>query len=202
MRSRDIRLAAGAALLVLLALPLNRTKAATDAGRFIADLGERVLSIFNDRRIAPADRERRLRAIAVQSFDLPRIARSTLGRYWAEASLAERQEFTKVFERYMVHIYASRFGQYHDVKLKVVRERAESQNNILVGTEIIRPPDQPPIKADWWLRQEGAGYKIIDVNIEGISQLLTLREEFSTVIQRNGGRVSALIDGLREKTKE
>jgi phospholipid transport system substrate-binding protein len=45
------------------------------------------------------------------------------------------------------------------------------------------------------------GYKITDVVIEGISQAITYREEFSSVIAQHGKQVSALTQQLREKAK-
>ena len=44
--------------------------------------------------------------------------------------------------------------------------------------------------------------KIIDVAIEGISMSVTQRDEFSSVIQRGGGRVEALLASLREKVSQ
>ena len=42
-------------------------------------------------------------------------------------------------------------------------------------------------------------YKIVDVDVEGISMILAQREEFASVIQRNGGTVSGLIQAIRQK---
>jgi len=41
--------------------------------------------------------------------------------------------------------------------------------------------------------------KIVDVIVEGVSMGQTQRSEFGSVIRRNGGRVSSLIDELRRR---
>jgi len=47
-----------------------------------------------------------------------------------------------------------------------------------------------------------SGYKIRDVSVEGISELLALRDQFTEVIEHHEGSVAALIDQLREKIAE
>jgi ABC-type transporter MlaC component len=37
------------------------------------------------------------------------------------------------------------------------------------------------------------------VSIEGVSQALAYRDEFASIINRNGGHISALTDELRHK---
>jgi phospholipid transport system substrate-binding protein len=70
-----------------------------------------------------------------------------------------------------------------------------------VHSQIRWPGSPQPAKVDWWVRKNGDSYRILDVNIAGVSQLLTLRDEFSAIIQQHDGKVAALIDHLKEKTK-
>jgi phospholipid transport system substrate-binding protein len=201
MRSKPFAAVIVGLLFSLLAVRAESATNTIDPTNFIDDLGKRVLAIFNDPQLTSPDRETRLHTIAVEAFDVPRIARSTLGRHWATASQSQREQFTKVFEHYMVHVYAARFSQYHDATLKILGKRNETKMTA-VRTEIIQRRDVPPAKVNWWVMKDGNVYKIVDVDVEGVSQLVTLREEFSAVIARNGGQLSALIDRLREKTGE
>ena len=43
-------------------------------------------------------------------------------------------------------------------------------------------------------------FKILDVNIDGVSMLVTQRAEFSSVIKNNPKGVSGLIDAMEKKT--
>ena len=67
----------------------------------------------------------------------------------------------------------------------------------IVNSEIIRA-NGAPIAVDWYLIGRGP-YKITDVYVGGVSMKVTQRDEFASVIQRNGGRVEALIAQLRQK---
>ncbi len=187
-------------ILLMLALPIGWSAAASETTSFVDDLGKRVLAIVNDPKLTADERETRLDKLAVEAFDVPRIARFVLGRHWAAASPSEREQFTKVFEHYIVHIYGARFAQYHDAKFTVLSEQSQARDQTLVRNRIDRAAE-PPINVNWLVAKKGDAYKIVDVNMEGVSLLLTYREEFSSVIQRNGGQVSALIERLREATR-
>lgn len=187
-------------ILVMLALPVGWSMAAMEATGFVDDLGKKVLAIVNDSKLTADERETRIDKLAADAFDVPRIARFVLGRHWTTASPSEREQFTKVFERYIVHIYGARFSQYHDAKFAVVGEQTQGPDRTLVRTRIERVGEKP-INVNWWVDKKGNAFKIVDVNIEGVSLLLSYREEFASVIDRNGGRISALIDRLREATR-
>ncbi|MEJ2027313.1 MAG: ABC transporter substrate-binding protein, partial [Limibacillus sp.] len=42
-------------------------------------------------------------------------------------------------------------------------------------------------------------FKIVDVRVENLSMAITLRSEYTTQLQRNGGSVSGLIDDLKQR---
>lgn len=199
MRSHYFKLGRIALAPFTVALPPLRAEATTDAAWFVEGRANAVIEIFNNPKLSPDERETRLHALAVESFDVPSIARWVLGRYWATATAAERQEFTKEFEHYMVHIYASRFSRYQDAKVKIMGERPKNDRT-LVRSEIVWRGSEQPAKVNWWITKAGNGYKILDVSIEGVSQMMALREEFASVIQQHDGKVAGLIEHLKEKT--
>jgi phospholipid transport system substrate-binding protein len=183
------------AVIVAMAPPAS---AAGDPGAFIAQTGDSVLQLARDKSLSQDEFKRRLREIALRDFDAPRIAQFVLGRYWRSASEADRQQFVQAFEDYMVQVYATRFRQYSGARFKVTGQRADGNANI-VTTEIEQPNGQPPAKVVWQVNKSGDGYKIFDVSIEGISQAVTYRQEFSSVIEQHDGQVSALTAQLRQK---
>jgi phospholipid transport system substrate-binding protein len=184
--------------LVIVVAFLAPARAADDAAGFIAQTGNSVLQLARDQSLSPAQFKQRLRTIALQDFDAPRIAQFVLGRYWRSANDTERQQFVQAFEDYMVQVYATRFRQYSGAQFKVTGQHADG-NTAMVTTEIERPNGEPPAKVIWQVNKGADGYKITDVTIEGISQAVTYRQEFSAVIQQHDGQVSALTEQLRQK---
>jgi len=197
---RFFLLAAALAGMVALATPAGRALAADDAASFVGQAADSVLALARDKGLSQHKFKERLRTIAEQDFDVPRIARFALGQYWRSASDTDRQEFVEAFEDYMVEVYATHFRQYSGANFKVVGQRAQGDTT-MVTTEIAQASGQPPAKVIWQVAHQPNGYKITDVVIEGISQAITYREEFSSVIGLHGGQVSALTQQLREKAK-
>ena len=56
-----------------------------------------------------------------------------------------------------------------------------------------------PVRVDWRVASRGDIYKITDVSVEGISMANTQRDEFASVIRKNSGKISALLEILRKK---
>ncbi|MBM3542011.1 MAG: ABC transporter substrate-binding protein, partial [Alphaproteobacteria bacterium] len=56
------------------------------------------------------------------------------------------------------------------------------------------------VRIDWRLRQPGGDkHKVIDVVVNNISMVVTQRDDFVAVLQRNGGDVKGFLGTLREK---
>jgi phospholipid transport system substrate-binding protein len=191
---------AGALLLaVILPFAAAPARAANDPAGFIADLGQRTIKVLAS-KLSEGEREAQFRAIFDEGFDIPAISRFVLGQYWRTASEAQRQNFITLFEAYVVHAYAVRFNEYGGQQLQVVAARAEGDDSSLVQSRIAQPNGAPPLKVDWRVGKTAQGYKINDVVVEGVSMAVTQRQEFASVIQRNGGQIDALLKLLREKT--
>jgi phospholipid transport system substrate-binding protein len=187
-------------LLLVLVLAAAPAAAATDPAGFVTELGEKTLDIINKRPPKP-ERDQRFRSILREGFDMTALSRFVLGPHWRSATEAQRQEFMKLFEDWIVSAYGERFSQYSGEQFKVVGQRPEGDAVTLVNSQIVRPNGGPPIKVDWRVAKAGSEYKISDVVVEGISLMVTQRQEFASVIQRNGGQLEALLKILREKTK-
>jgi phospholipid transport system substrate-binding protein len=193
-----VRLIRFLAFFVLLAAP--PALAQNDPAAFVMNLGQQTLDVIN-RKPAPAERDNAFRSILHQGFDMQSLARFVLGPHWRSASDAQKQEFTKLFEDYIVTAYGSRFAEYTGEQFKVTGQRPEGESATLVQSQIVRPAGGAPIRVDWRVGRTQQGLRITDVVVEGISLIVTQRQEFSAVIQRNGGQLDALLKLLRDKVR-
>jgi phospholipid transport system substrate-binding protein len=98
-------------------------------------------------------------------------------------------------------IYSDRFSLYGGETLKVAASRQDSTVDAIVSSQIVRPSG-PPINVDWRVRNRNGDYKIIDVVVNGISMGVVQHDEFSSVIQRGGGNIDALLSELRRRAGE
>jgi len=188
-------------LLVALAWPRPSVAAPADPGTFMTEVSSRVLPLLADKQRPEADRAQDFAQLVDESFDVAKIARFVLGQNWRTASEDERQQFTQAFKTYLVQVYWARFNQYNGQSMRVTGQKPQSDTIVQVSTQIVQPSGQPPVKVDWTVAKEGESYKVIDVSIEGVSQVLTYRQEFASIIAQNDGHVSALIAELNKKIK-
>lgn len=197
--SRRLFLSAMVVLAIAAApIPAVATPDLTGAQTFIEDLGDQTIAILTDPDASVAATEASFSQIFTDSFDTVTIGRFVLGRYWNAASEAEQQEYLALFQELVVSTYARRFSEYSGQTFEVVGARPERNDDVMVTTRIIQP-DGPPVNVDWRVREREGQFRIIDVVVERVNMTITYRNEFTSIIQRGGGQVAALLDALRRQ---
>jgi phospholipid transport system substrate-binding protein len=188
--------AIGLLLLGLLWAAAPRQAAAQDARSFVNTLGQQAIQVLGP-GVPEAQRLARFRELFAQDFYVAGIGQFVLGRYWRVATPQEQQEFLSLFQEYIVRAYSTRLAQYAGEPFRVLGARSNGGETI-VSSEIVRRGGAP-VQVDWYLVDASGRFLITDVYVGGISMKVTQRDEFASVIQRNGGRVGALIAQLRQK---
>lgn len=199
MTRRPLLLAA-LALPAALALRHPALAQSVDPGRataFIQSTGQELVAAINAN--APvAQRRQQVAGILRRAVDIQGVGRFILGRWWRQASPAEQQEYMRLFEETLIRNLSSRFGEYQGVRFSLGRAQQRTEDDVLVNT-IIERPSTAPFTLDWRVSDVGGQPKIVDVIAEGASLRLTQRSEYSSVISRNGGRVAALLDAMKQQ---
>ena len=191
------RAAAFASIIVVFAVfALPQASQAQDARAFVANLGQQAIQVMGP-SVPTAQRLARFRQIFQSDFDVPGIGQFVLGRYWRVATPPEQQEFLNLFQEYIVRAYSARLSEYAGEPFRVTGVRPSPEGTV-VTSEIVRG-NAAPVQVDWYLATIGGQFKITDVYVGGVSMKVTQRDEFASVIQRNGGRVDALLAQLRQK---
>jgi len=153
-----------------------------------------------DESIPVDERKHRFRDLFRDAFDIPTIGRFVVGRYWRSADKAARAEFLTVFEDVMVERFAPQFAGYAGTKFKIGAIREISENNQLIVSSTIAPPNAEAAHVDWRLRSRDGRFKVLDVVAQGLSMAQTLRSEYGSVLKKSGGKIDALIALLRKRT--
>jgi phospholipid transport system substrate-binding protein len=187
--------------------PTTETKEAVDASastpqaKFIQTLGDKAIALIADKSLAPEDRETKFRGILRDSFDLPTIARFVIGRSWLSATPEQQKEYMSLFEALVVKTYSDRFALYTGEGFKVRSTNPEGDRDMIVNSDITHPDGTPPTTVTWRVRTKDGKMGILDVVVEGVSMSVTQRQEYSSVIQRNGGDINALLSLMRDRVK-
>ncbi len=182
----------------------NQASSATpdgDAGAFVKQLGDRAIQALTVSDITDAEREERFRKLLRDGFDVRKIGRFVLGKYVRSMNPDLVEEYNALFEDLIVATYAARFAEYSGQTFEIKRVATQGNERDSIVMSEIKPVDGgPPIRVDWQVRGADNESKIVDVRVEGVSMSITQREEFTAVIQKNGGNVDSLLEALRKKT--
>jgi phospholipid transport system substrate-binding protein len=162
---------------------------------FIQSLSQKAITELTS---ATTDKERaaKLLPILQQFFDMPKLAKHTLGLYWKRATPEEQSAYVNVFTQYMSAVYGKRFAEYSGQSLAI--QKVREAGDLSTVFTIVKGAEGEP-RVDWDVSTAGGNKMITDVRVEGLSLAETHRQEFSSVISSNGGKVSALIDILKKK---
>jgi phospholipid transport system substrate-binding protein len=192
------------ALVVLLAsAPLGHAAfAADDASAFIVQLGQQAIATMTNTANSSADRVRLFAVIVDRDFDVPKIAKFMLGRYWQTASADERADFTNVFRDYMIRTYSDNFSLYRSNSFHVLDQHAESDTATIVRTDITPYKSGQPMTIEWLVIRQQDGFKVDDLSVGGASLATAQQEEFGAALQHDGGQVSILVKQVRSKLSE
>ena len=150
----------------------------------------------NGRTLGESGRFARLEPVIRRTFDVPTMARLSVGSSWAPLSEAQRRQVIESFGRYISAIYADRFDSYAGQKLQVTGEQA-SAAGILVKSQIVKANGEP-VNVDYVMRRNGDAWLISDIYLDGaISEVATRRSEFGTILRSEG--IDGLIAALNRK---
>ena len=170
------------------------------AKALIEGMATEAIEVLADKNRTPALIQTKFNALLSKGFDLNYIGRFVLARYWRNTTPAQQADYLKLFQDYIVGIYANRFAAYSGETL-VVGDAKIDGDDVIVASRINRTNGAPPVAVDWRVQKSEDGqYRVIDVIIEQVSMGITQRSEFSSIIQNGGGRVEALLAQLRAKT--
>ncbi len=169
-----------------------------EAGAMIQTLGDDAIEILNDPGTTPEQRDDAFREMMRSALNLDYLAQLALGRHWRRATPEERSAYLDVFDDYLLHTITSRLTGI-DLESQIVSGQQQAgKRDIFVDADIIGGGDAYTVR--WRLRRFDNGLKIINLNLESFSMMITTREEFSSVVNDKGmaGLVQAMLDKIED----
>jgi len=196
-----VRASRRAILTLVVLLPLGRPAwAARDPARFVEEIGQRALAVLRRRDLDRAAKVRALERLVEEATDLELLARLVMGRYWRQATPAQRARFVELFRQLLRRAIAERLDRYSGQTFEVTGSEPVGRRDVLVHTRVRSPGGRQAIAVDWRIRRVGERLVVIDVIAEGVSLLLTQRNEVAEVIGREG--IDGLLRRLEERLRE
>ena len=173
----------------------------TAPGKFVQDLGDHAIAIIANKSMPVDQRNAAFSKILSDSFDLKTIGRFVIGRTWNSATPEQQSQYMDLFKQLVIKNYGDRMTLYTGEGFTVVSTHPESDMDTTVGSQITHPDGSAPTVIDWRVRNKDGKQGVIDVVVEGVSLSVTQRQEYSAVIQRNGGQIDGLLTEMQNELK-
>jgi phospholipid transport system substrate-binding protein len=155
-----------------------------------------VVAVLAEKKLAAVEKRHKIDEIVYAHFDFETLSKLVLARNWKDLTPEQQKAFVEEFKRHLSLTYGKNVETYNNERAVVIGDRAEAHDDWTVKTKVIRP-NAEDILVDYRLRKEVAGWRVIDVIIEGVSLVANFRSQFQEIISHDGA--AKLIDLLREK---
>jgi phospholipid transport system substrate-binding protein len=166
----------------------------SDPEQLLHNKWDAVVSILQNKDIDQEDKEKRISKIVTPIFDFPLMAKLALGRkHWPKFNPPQREKFTRLFTERLKRSYWEKIALYKDEKV-LFKTKTQKKNTIYIPSELMHEDKKVAIL--YKLRKVDKRWKIYDVEIQGVSILLTYRSQFDEILRR--GTVEDLLSRLQK----
>ena len=167
---------------------------------------DQAMAVFTDQSIAPADREKKLRAIAESRFDFEKMARTAVGTalagFFTLAARRVRAAFHQLYRGRLSVADGAVLGGEGAADSPVLEHPVHQGADRLArsggGIQPVTLQDRPkPIDVNYLMKLDGDEWKIYDITLDAISVIANYRNQFNRVL--NDGGYDKLVGILRQK---
>src|SRR5713101_3147728 len=139
---------------------------------------ERVIKILRDPELkgdAKAnERSAAVNKLADEIFDFGETAKRSLGQHWAERTLAEREEFVRLFTGLLQYTYLSKVDQYNSEM--TFQDDVVDGNQAVVRTTLLLGKGNG-MSLEYRMHHARDRWQVYDVSINGISLVASYRSQ-------------------------
>ena len=127
----------------------------------------------------------RLENLLIRAVDMPAMARDALGKRWDQISESERKRYVKAFSERFKKASEGEIDFYRNTEISYGPETASGED-VQVPTTLTLKGEPTPVV--YTMRKEAAGYKIVDLTVDGVSTVDEYRSSFGRVFDKEGIR--------------
>ena len=171
---------------------------------FVAAVGSKALQVVKDSdAIRSGNRSAILSAVdqhILPYVNLEKTTRLAAGRYWRQATPEQRQQLIDAFKGTLVRTYSGALSRVDDkTQLNILPFRGDPNADDVVVRSSLTQSSGTPVGVDYRMEKTTEGWKIYDLNVEGIWLIQNYRNQFSQQIEQNG--INGLIQALNNQNK-
>ena len=172
---------------------------------FVLAVGNNALNAVRQDAAAKQGDTRRINEL-VDQYLLPYVnfektTRLAAGQGWRNATAQQRTDLVHAFRGSLIRTYGSALAKVDKIAaLNVLPFRGDINAADVVVRTTFSQHNGPDVSVDYRLEKTPQGWKIYDLNVEGIWLIQNYRNQFSQQIRQNG--IDGLIAALNQKNQQ
>ena len=185
-------------VLILISINLNNKAFSIEADVFVQSTVNRAAKTLGG-GLTKVERIEKLKEIAKDTVDITGIGFYSLGKHRKNLSKEQLENYKIVFEAYFLKSFSSSLAEYSNPEIEVNSKNTINANYTIVSSTLVATDSRPEVKIEWRVYTKDPDNLLIrDLIIEGLSLARTQKEEFSSIINSNDGKIEALLKNLSD----
>lgn len=153
----------------------------------------------NASRLGYQGRYKKLEPVVKDVFQFEAVAQIALGSHWKKLDQTQKVAFISQLTDLSIATYAAQFNSYGGEKFQFQSVDEVKADRVAVHFVMAAPNDKP-IKFEYIVNQFSGKWEIINIIVDGISDLALKKAQYTSVIDREG--FDSLLTKLAQKTTD
>lgn len=136
-----------------------------------------------------------VQTILLPHVDLNRMSQLVIGKYWVDATPAQREQFKQQFTYFVTRTYSTALSSYTNEKVRFMPVRGNSNGDRVQVNSVIEQSNGQNVSVNYRLLLTNGQWKVYDFIVEGVSMVENYRSQFSNILRTEG------MDGLLKNLK-
>lgn len=187
----------GVLLSLVMVLPVQAA-AWDDARQVVEDATQRMFAVLEDEGLRDEarldDLLQKMDAVLDPVVDFPYISKLVMGKYYRQATDADRDQFAAVFRTTLLKGYAKAMVGFDIRSYEVLPQRSESPepDKQIVSVEVTSA-NGTKYQLVYYMLNTDSGWRLVNVLLDGVNLRLNFKSQFSDLAQKQRGDVTKTI---------
>ncbi|MDH3344834.1 MAG: ABC transporter substrate-binding protein [Desulfobacteraceae bacterium] len=169
-------------LILFISVQTGLTDDKNSAKKLLAGKLDAAIAVLQKKDMGQQEKDRQIIEIVTPIFDFPLMAKLSLGKkYWPGLSKEQKGKYTDLFVKRLEASYLEKLSLYTDETV-VYKTPIQNERKVEIPTEVISKDKK--ISMTYKLYKSEQDWKIYDLEIEGISMIVTYRSQFDQILEK------------------
>ncbi|QSA98889.1 ABC transporter substrate-binding protein [Methylococcus sp. EFPC2] len=176
-----------ATILLLVLAPLSYAEDAASSAKTTVDkLNVVMIEVMKSaKQLGYEGRYKKFEPIVKETHDFDAIAQLALGAHWKNLDDKQKQAFINKLTDLSVATYAAQFNGYSGEEFKYESSQSLKSNRLALRY-VLSAPKEKPVNFEYFLTQREGHWNIINIVVDGISDIALKKAQYTSIIDREG----------------